>query len=66
MIGNLEALKNTRKTHEEEWPDNYKQAALNGKNWVKRLESIRGDTNVTLRSIYSRNPKLLTWWDNIG
>jgi hypothetical protein len=66
LIGNLEALKNTRKTHEEEWPETYKQAALNGKNWVKRLESIRGDTNVTMRSIYSRNPKLLQWWDNIG
>lgn len=66
LIGNLEALKNSRKTHEEEWPDTYKQAALNGKNWVKRLESIRGDTDVTLRSIYSRNPKLLQWWDNIG
>ncbi len=42
------------------------KGATIGKNWVKRLESIRGDTNVTMRSIYSRNPKLLEWWDNIG
>lgn len=51
----------TVKIHEEEWPNSYKQAELNGKNWVKRLESIRGDTDVMIRSIYGRNPKLLQW-----
>lgn len=64
LIANLEALKNSRKTHEEEWPDRYKQAAKNGKGWVERLEQIRGGPT-TMRSIYSANPKLLKWWDNI-
>ena len=64
LIGNLEALKNTRKTHQEEWPDTYKQGAKNGKGWVERLEQIR-DNPLTMRDIYSRNPELLKWWDNI-
>jgi hypothetical protein len=64
LVGNLEALKNTRKTHAEEWPDTYKQAAKNGKGWVERLEQIRS-APTTMRNIYSRNPKLLEWWDNI-
>lgn len=64
LIANLEALKYTRKTHEEEWPDTYKQAAKNGKSWVERLEQIR-DAKLTLRDIYCRNTKLLEWWDNI-
>jgi hypothetical protein len=64
LIANLEALKYTRKTHQEEWPDTYQQAAKNGKGWVHRLEQIR-DAKLTLRDIYRRNPKLLEWWDNI-
>lgn len=64
LIANLEALKYSRKTHEEEWPDTYQQGAKNGKNWVRLLEYIRKG-NTTLRDIYSRNPKLLEWWDNI-
>lgn len=64
LIANLEALKYTRKTHEEEWPDTFKQAAKNGKGWVERLEQIR-ESKLTLRDIYCRNTKLLEWWDNI-
>ena len=64
LIANLEALKYTRKTHEEEWPDTYKQAAKNGKSWVEQLEQIR-DSKLTMRKIYSQNAKLLEWWDNI-
>ncbi len=64
LIANLEALKYSRNTHEEEWPDTYKQAAKNGKGWVMFLEKIR-KSNMSLRDIYSRNSKLLEWWDNI-
>lgn len=64
FISNLQALKDNRKTHEEEWPDRYVQARLNGKRWVEHLEKIRGDS-LTMRDIYSRNPKLLAWWDSI-
>jgi hypothetical protein len=64
LISNLEALKSTRKTHAEEWPDTYQQAAKNGKGWVTRLEQIR-NSKLSMRDIYSRNTKLLEWWDNI-
>jgi len=64
LIDNLEALKYRRKTHEEEWPDTYQQAAKNGKNWILSLEKIRS-SKLTLRDIYSNNAKLLQWWDSI-
>jgi hypothetical protein len=64
LISNLEALKSSRKTHQEEWPDKFQQAAVNGKNWVLRLENIRKN-QLTMRDIYSGNAKLLEWWDNI-
>ena len=64
LIDNLEALKHRRKTHEEEWPDTFQQAAKNGKNWVLTLEKIRPN-KLTLRDIYSNNIKLLNWWDSI-
>lgn len=65
LIDNLKALKESRKTHEEEWPDKFKQAARNGKSWTERLDKIRGNNLVNLRTIYSKNPRLLEWWDNI-
>jgi hypothetical protein len=65
FISNLTALKNSRNTHEEEWPDTYQTARLNGKRWVERLENIRKDTTLSMRDIYSANPDLLTWWDSI-
>ena len=63
LINTLYSMKD-RQTHAEAFPDTYKQAALNGKNWLKRLETIRGD-NYTIQDIYSANPKLIEWWNNI-
>ena len=65
LIGNLEALKTARKTHAEEWPETYADAAKRGKSWTEHLDRIRGDTQVNMRTIYSANPRLLEWWDNI-
>lgn len=65
LIDNLQALKTTRKTHEEEWPNRYKEARKNGKNWVEQLETIRRDERITMRKIYSNNTNLLEWWDSI-
>ena len=62
---NLEALKNSRKTHEEEWPDTYQAAAKRGKSWTEHLDKIRGNDQVNMRSIYSCNPDLLKWWNSI-
>lgn len=65
LIETLESLKHSRKTHEEEWPDKFQEAARNGKAWVERLEKIRNDDTVTMRKIYSKNPQLLEWWNSL-
>lgn len=64
VIDTLLSMKNNRQTHEEAWPDTYKQAARNGMNWVKRLETIRKD-KTTMASIYSADPELLVWWNSL-
>ena len=63
LINTLKSMKE-RPNHEEAFPDTYKTAALNGKNWLKRLETIRKDT-YTIEDIYSENKELITWWNNI-
>jgi len=60
LINTLKSMKE-RQTHEEAFPDVYKTAALNGKNWLKRLETIRNDT-YTIEDIYSENSELVKWW----
>lgn len=63
LINTLEFMK-TKQTHEEAFPDTYKAAALNGKNWLKKLENIRKD-EFTIEDIYSKNKDLIAWWNNI-
>jgi hypothetical protein len=63
LINTLESMK-TRQTHEEAFPNEYKQAAKNGKNWLKRLEQIRKDS-YTIEDIYSQNKELIKWWNNL-
>ena len=63
LINTLESMK-TRQTHEEAFPETYKKAALNGKNWLKRLETIRKDT-YTIEDIYSQNKDLIKWWNSL-
>jgi hypothetical protein len=54
----------TRPTFEEQWPDEYKQGLIKGKNRIERLEEIRNDV-YTMRDILSARPKVLEWWDSI-
>ena len=63
LITTLEAMKN-RLTHEEAFPNDYKKAAKNGKNWLKKLETIRKD-EYTIDDIYSQNADLINWWKNL-
>jgi hypothetical protein len=63
LITTLESMK-TRQTHEEAYPNEYKKAARNGKNWLKRLETIRKD-KYTIEDIYSQNKDLIKWWNNL-
>ena len=63
LIATLESMK-TRQTHEEAYPNEYKKSAKNGKNWLKKLETIRKD-KYTIENIYSQNKDLIKWWNNI-
>lgn len=54
----------TRPTFEEQWPDEYKDAIVRGKERVLKLEKIRGDT-FTMRDILSNRADVLAWWDSI-
>jgi len=65
LISNLIALKESRKTHEEEWPDKYKEAAIRGKRYTEKLDKIRNNTEVNLGSIYSQHPELHKWWQSL-
>jgi len=65
LISNLKALRDTRKTHNEEWPDRYKESARSGKRVTEKLDKIRNNVDTTMRTIYSADPELLDWWDNI-
>lgn len=63
LITTLESMKN-RPTHEEAFPNDYKKAAKNGKNWLKKLEIIRKD-EYTINDIYSQNADLINWWNRL-
>lgn len=57
-------LKN-RPTFAEQWPDQYQEGLVKGKQRVLQLESIRKD-KLTLRDILSNRQQVLEWWDSIG
>jgi hypothetical protein len=63
LIDTLESMKH-RPTHAEAFPDTYQVAAKNGKNWLKKLDKLRGDKYV-IEHIYGKNKKLFEWWLNI-
>ena len=65
LIGNLEALKYKRKTHQEEWPETYLEAAHRGKLFTEKLDKIRNNTNVNLGTIYRENKRLYDWWQSL-
>lgn len=57
-------LKN-RPTFAEQWPDQYEQGLIKGKQRILQLEKIRND-KLTLRDILSNKKSILEWWDSIG
>ena len=57
-------LKN-RPTFAEQWPDQYEQGLIKGKQRILQLEQIRND-KLTLRDILSNRQSILEWWDSIG
>lgn len=57
-----------RPSFSEEWSDEYQQGLKNGKHYQTKIKNIRKDGEngtLTLEDIYSTEPKLLEWWNNI-
>jgi sulfatase maturation enzyme AslB (radical SAM superfamily) len=57
-------LKN-RPTFEEQWPDQYRQGIVNGKQRLLKLESIRSST-VNIQNILDRRPAVGKWFREIS
>lgn len=57
-------LKN-RPTFAEQWPDQYEQGLIKGKQRILQLEQIRND-KFTMRDILSNRQAVLEWWNSIG
>jgi len=60
LVKTLKEMKG-RPTFQEQWPDTWKQAFKNGKNYQTRLDAIRND-KTTLDTIYKLDPELYQWW----
>jgi hypothetical protein len=55
----------TRPTFSEQWPNEYVNGLIDGKQRIEKLEMIRKD-QYTMRDILAARPQVLEWWDNIG
>ena len=60
----LQQLK-TRPTFQEQWPDQYQQALVRGRDRVLKLESIRR-APTDMYSILSARPQVAEWWNKIA
>jgi hypothetical protein len=60
----LQQLK-TRPTFEEQWPDTYRVALLQGKARVLKLESIR-TSPTSMEAILNARPEVARWWNEIS
>lgn len=63
MVDILENLL-TRPTFAEQWPDQYVDAAINGKKRILQLERIRPNP-LTFEGILCHNEPMLEWWNSI-
>lgn len=54
-----------RPTFEEQWPDQYRQALVKGKQRVLKLEQIRGDS-FTLSNILEQDKDIYEWYEEIS
>ena len=54
----------TRPTFEEQWPNEYKDALVRGKQRVLKLEQIRTQS-ITMEQILSNRKDVLKWWQDI-
>jgi hypothetical protein len=54
----------TRPTFAEQWPNEYQNGLIRGKQRIEKLELIRKD-QYTMRDILAERPAVLEWWDSI-
>ena len=54
----------TRPTFQEEYPDTYSQARIQGKQRIKKLDAVRG--GMTFEETILDNEALSTWWGEIS
>jgi hypothetical protein len=55
----------SRQTFQEQWPDQYQQGLINGKNRLLKLESIRPNP-VNIQNILDRRPEVGKWFREIS
>jgi len=55
----------TRPTFDEQWPDTYRAALVQGRARVLQLERIRTQ-KTTMTDILSARKDVLEWWNEIG
>ncbi len=55
----------TRPTFDEQWPDEYRDGLVKGKNRVLKLESIR-PSDINMQKILSQRPEVEKWWNDIS
>ena len=53
-----------RPNFEEQWPDQYQQGLVKGKQRILKLEQVRGD-NYTLADILQQDREIYEWWSSI-
>lgn len=54
----------TRPTFEEQWPNEYQDGLIRGKERILKLEQIRKDV-YTMSDILAERPQVLKWWNSI-
>lgn len=54
----------SRPTFEEQWPDTYKSALIQGKQRILKLEQIRTQS-ITMTDILAQRSDVLKWWNEI-
>ena len=61
----VDVLRNMKKrpVFEQQWPDTFKQSAINGKQWLNKLDNIRNGS--CMGYILENDQRLLNWWKNI-
>lgn len=64
LVQTLKELKK-RATFEEQFPENHKVEFQKGKQYLQRVSARRKDQPTSFEKIYSMNPAVLDWWNQV-